>query len=165
MRIREEGTHLKNEPHPTKCIINSTTDSDLPSCVTQTEMNTVLSTKQDALALLHGGTNIYLQNPVIGLKPIPAITNIVLTNDVEIGQLVEHSADVSSSYTHTEVRTVLGAINQSVYVPSVTGIAHLTSDGKRRTIDTASPLRTTISEAIDPHANVTERRITWMVQH
>ena len=48
VKILEEGTHINIESHPTKLVINSTTD--LSNDYTQTEVNSLLNNKQDSIS-------------------------------------------------------------------------------------------------------------------
>ena len=138
--------------------------TSLSNVYTQTEVDNLLNTKQDLIALLNDNTKIQLLNNSNVLKSISAGNNIVLTNDATSDQFLEISADLSSYYTQTEVSNLLSAINQAVSVPSVTGISLLNSDGKIRTIDTELPLMTTLNETIDPNGSVTESRTTFKMQ-
>ena len=88
--------------------------TSLSNYYTQTEVNNVLNTKQDLLALLNDNTKIQLLNNSNVLKSISAGNNIVLTNDATNDQFVEISADLSAYYTQTEVNNLLNTCNQSV---------------------------------------------------
>ena len=159
--VAGSGIVLSNDANNLTITANITS---LSNVYTQTEVDNLLNTKQDLIALLNDNTKIQLLNNSNVLKSISAGNNIVLTNDATNDQFLEISADLSSYYTQTEVSNLLSAINQAVSAPSVTGISLLNSDGKIRTIDTELPLMTTLNETIDPNGSVTESRITFKMQ-
>ena len=159
--VAGSGIVLSNDANNLTITANITS---LSNVYTQTEVDNLLNTKQDLIALLNDNTKIQLLNNSNVLKSISAGNNIVLTNDATSDQFLEISADLSSYYTQTEVSNLLSAINQAVSAPSVTGISLLNSDGKIRTIDTELPLMTTLNETIDPNGSVTESRITFKMQ-
>ena len=112
VKILEEGTNINIVSHPTKLVINSTTD--LSNYYTQTEVNNLLNTKQNEIGLFNDNTKIQLLNTSNVLKSLSAGSNIVLTNEATNNNCVKISANLSSYYTQTEVDNLLNNKQDSI---------------------------------------------------
>lgn len=89
---------LSNGAHSITSTANITS---LSIVYTQTEIDNLLSTKQDVIAVLNDNTTIQLLNNSNVIKSISAGNIMVLTNDAANHQLVELAIDLTSYYTHT----------------------------------------------------------------
>jgi hypothetical protein len=103
--VAGSGIVLSNDANNLTITANITS---LSNVYTQTEVDNLLSTKQDLMALLNDNTKIQLLNNSNVLKSLSAGNNIVLTNDAVNDQFVELAVDLSSYYTQAEVNNLLG---------------------------------------------------------
>ena len=103
--VAGSGIVLSNDANNLTITANITS---LSNVYTQTEVDNLLNTKQDLIALLNDNTKIQLLNNSNVLKSISAGNNIVLTNDATSDQFLEISADLSSYYTQAEVNNLSG---------------------------------------------------------
>ena len=124
VKILEEGTNINIKSHPTKLVINSTTD--LSNYYTQTEVNSLLNNKQDSISST-GNFKVYehsyglysagvlshtygLQFAVSSSIP-PATHELIMTKDASTGVAIANSLDVSNNLQVHGVCTFIGNVS------------------------------------------------------